>query len=138
MGDIVVYITVEGRHLGINKGHWCLVAVLRVIKRCISHQEAAAWYWEKGLTVPNNCMVEGSEPLPKRLTALSCNDDQVYRVRVTEYPVYLICEPEYVNLSIPRPIFKEDWQQICGRIPPTETPTTIDLRELEELRKFKN
>lgn len=132
-GDTIVYITVQGRHLSINKDHWCLVAILRVIKRCRSHQEAELWYREKGLTVPNNCLVEGSEPLPKHLTALSCYIEKVYRERAIENPDYLICEPEYVNLKIPRPIFKSDWQRICGRVPPTETPTTINQQQKDLL-----
>jgi len=88
-GDIVVYITVKGRHLSINKDHWCLVSILRVIKRCPSHEEAAAWYRERGLPVPNNCMVESTDPLPKHLTALECKNEEIYRERSVENPFYL-------------------------------------------------
>ncbi len=135
-GDILVYITVRGNYFSTRKSHWRLVAILRVVKKCWSHEEAAEWYGARGLRVPSNCIVEGSDPLPKRLTALECYTEETYHQRVAEDPEYLICEPEYVNLTLPPAVQREDWMRITGRIPPTETPTTVTDEELKALRKF--
>lgn len=137
--DVIVYITVKGKHIkGINEKHWCITAILRVMKKCNSHDEASKWYLNQGLKIPSNCIVDGSNPLPNEYTALSYSraDEEKYRKNVTQYPQYLICEAEYKELKFPHKINDNDMKSIFNRIPPTQTPTTITLDELDKLRSI--
>lgn len=67
-GDIVVYITTKGNHLRSGERHWRLVAILQVLKRFATHEEAAAWYEAQNLPLPTNCLVPGNPPLPLNVT----------------------------------------------------------------------
>ncbi|MCK8825534.1 hypothetical protein [Fuchsiella alkaliacetigena] len=134
--DRVIYLTVKGKHLSINEPHWCLVAILRVIKKCKNHEEGAEWYRSKGLEIPSNCIVDGNEALDNKFTALSCSTDETYRERANDYPAYLICEPEYLELSLPPAIFRDDLVEIFGSVPSTENPSTIERSQFEKLKEF--
>src|SRR5437870_5562047 len=68
-GDAVAYLTVKSQYPSEQFQHWRLIALLRVIHRCDSHREAAAWYQERALPLPSNCLVEGNNCLPFELTA---------------------------------------------------------------------
>src|SRR5687767_5574345 len=67
-GDTIVYITVKGMYAPINRRHWRLIAILKVLKRFDSHQDAAAWYIAERIQLPGNCMVDGNPPLPLEKT----------------------------------------------------------------------
>ena len=56
-------MTVKGKYAGFDGSHRRLTAILKVIKRFESHQEAADWYEASGLAVPGNCMVKSNPPL---------------------------------------------------------------------------
>lgn len=43
-GDIVAYYTKKGRYSGLRTEHRRLVTILRIIKKCVTHGEAADWY----------------------------------------------------------------------------------------------
>src|SRR5207253_136442 len=48
-GDLVVYVTAKGRYENWPTEHWRLTAVLKVVERFASHEDAAAWYRASGV-----------------------------------------------------------------------------------------
>jgi hypothetical protein len=68
VGDRIAYLTVKGKYLGASESGWHLVAVLRVILRFESHNDAAVWYERQNQPLPNNCFVRGNPPRPFELT----------------------------------------------------------------------
>lgn len=158
-GDIVIYISYKGEYnLDFirdrpDERHWRLVAILEVIKRCESHQEAAAWYKDKprNLPPPNNCMVQGTEPFPLDQTCPLPSEyrslqewDQSYWDRAKTYPVFLICTAQYLNLHNPPAITEKkmyDWfgHTRTGRTRGTENPyCKIKQPQLDDLKRFYN
>lgn len=63
VGHNIAYCARKNAYTG-KRPFWCLVALLKVIHRFETHQEAARWYTAQGLPLPSNCMVEGNEPEP--------------------------------------------------------------------------
>ena len=127
-GDLVIYCTVQGKYLGFDEDHWCLVAVLEIIKKTDSHQQAADWYIFNGYGLPRNCIVPGNDPLPDSHAAKACNDNK-YNERVTQNPCFLICKKRHVNIKIPCALFQKDLKTILGKVPTTRAsavPITED------------
>lgn len=149
VGDSVVYMTVKGRYEPEPFSHWRLVAILRVIQRFESHKQAAAWYLDKGLPIPSNCMVEGNAPLPYDMTigaippnkfGVGLSTDEVlrkwdlgYRLRARKNGVFLACEAGFLELNQPPIITEAAMLQIFGRTPPTLTPPSINESEYAAL-----
>ncbi len=114
-GDRVAYVTKKGRYAPEVAPHWRLVALLRIVHRFESHEEAAAWYIRSGLPVPRNCMIPGSTPAPLHLTdgklpkllaarrALFQPEriiqlwDAAYANRAKANPQVLVCDPIVVT-----------------------------------------
>ncbi len=125
-GDVVVYLTTKGHYLGEEHGHWRLVAILRVIKKFQTHEDAATWYKEKADRLPSNCMVAGNPPIPFNEThgrvprklkdkigkwrdvALVGAWDIGYRSRARLSPEFLGCRPMYLELDNPPSLFPLD------------------------------
>jgi hypothetical protein len=152
VGDRVAYLTVKGRYMGDEEAGWRLVAVLRVMERFGSHDEAAIWYRRKGVPLPSNCLVDGNPPEPFEITnasppaevktrVLAERDprrtirlwDATYRRRISRWPVFLACEAEFLELKAPPRLSKKDMTTIFGRIPSTLNPPRISCGELEHL-----
>jgi hypothetical protein len=149
IGDTVVYMTVKGRYEPERFAHWRLVAILRIVQRFESHKQAAAWYQDKGLSVPSNCMVEGNAPLPYDMTigvlppnkfgdGLSTDEilrkwDLGYKVRARKNGVFLACEADFLELNQPPIITEPAMWKIFGRTPPTLTPPSISESEYAAL-----
>lgn len=136
IGDMVVYITVKRPYQRIRPAHWRLVTILEVIEQCLNHAEAAEWYRSKGLQVPTNCVVEGSNPLPLDRTALTRSSEAIYQERARLYPQYLICRARCIRLTDPPMITTDMWQEILGRIPATQNPTVIGFDALAKLESL--
>src|SRR5438552_3680384 len=68
-GDSVAYMTVKDSYPPTAFAHWRLIALLRVVHRFESHNDAAAWYRDRGLPLPSNCMVNGNPCFPYEMTA---------------------------------------------------------------------
>lgn len=149
-GDRVAYITKQGQY-GNGRG-WHLVAALRVIERFETHEEAAAGYRARSLSVPSNCLVAGSEPKPwgvthgiappeilKRFDPAAEPErvvrlwDASYRERAKKYGTLLMCEKEFLDLNEPRLLSREDLFAMFGRIPPTLNPPPISPPEYAAL-----
>jgi hypothetical protein len=154
-GDRIAYLTVKGKYIGdLEKGQR-MVAVLRVIQRFESHDDAAAWYRRQNQRLPSNCMVAGNPPKPFELTnghppkevkerMAAENDfvravrlwDATYRGRVDKFPVFLATEADFIELSHPPQLCKTHMLTVFGRIPGTLNPPTISCDQLERLVKL--
>jgi hypothetical protein len=145
VGDRVAYITKKGPY-GIGARHWRLTALLQVVERFETHNADAAWYRQRGLAVPRNCIVHGNSPVP-----LECTDGEVpsdlrarlnilrpdqivrlwdarYAKRAKEHGVVLACEAIYRELTKPPKIYEQDWIGWVGRVPVTRNPPKITQR----------
>ena len=141
-GDRVAYVTGQGTFGGARG--WCLVALLEVEERFETHAEAADWYRNRGWSMPSNCLVPGNAPQPYELTnrhppaevlarvnAEGAPDravrlwDATYWQRAAEWPVFLACRADYLELETPRILRREDLNAIFGRIPGTQNPPRI-------------
>lgn len=151
-GDRIAYLTVKGRYLRSRDPSWRLVAVLRVVHRFESHQEAAIWYRNQGLCVPSNCVVPDNPPkqfeitnrnppaeIKARISGPSDFErgirlwDAGYRQRVAQWPVFLATEPDFLELYQPPEIREQDLMSIFGKVPGTLTPPAIAARQLDAL-----
>ena len=128
-GDRLVYVTVKGRYPPYRFPHWRLVALLHVIAKFQSHSEASAWYSERGLPLPSNCLVPGNNPTPVEMSALPGRDPREwelgYQLRARKVPVFLVCDPIYLELNEPLPIGEDDMIAALGRIPGLQNPPSL-------------
>ncbi len=149
VGDHVAYLTVKRRYLGSSQAGWCLVAVLRVIQRFPSHEQAARWYAQQNEPLPSNCLVDRNPPRPFEMTngdppprikkrlaehhdvgrALKLWDAS-YQLRIKAWPVFLATQVEYMELDRPGRISVPDMLQIFGRVPSTLNPPEITNGQL--------
>lgn len=122
-GDVVSYITTKGKY-GTSAGHHRLTAVLKVLLTTSSYKQAAAWYRDRGLTLPSNCLVDGNPPKPvgqscgrihggpkkrKGCGGSNCeNWDDIYQERVRANGAFAICEPLLRDLSWDALILSEE------------------------------
>jgi len=155
VGDRVAYLTVKGKYQQDSKAGWRFVAVLRVLERLSSHDEAASWYRHNGLALPSNCIVEGNEPKALEFTngnppaavrdrVSATTDpvgaiklwDSIYRRRVRKWPVFLVCEAELLELSAPVRVEKSDILAIFSTIPGTLTPPEISCAQVDSLLRI--
>ncbi len=146
VGDHVAFVTIKGRYDRGAPPCWKLVAVLRVAQRFVTHKEAAAWYSDKGLRLPSNCMVPGNDPVPLERTLgpsghQGCSGpeiikewDGIYQQRAKEWPVMLACEKLMVELYDPVRIEEADWMRWIGKVPGTQNPPMIDNGLLDHLQ----
>lgn len=136
VGDIVVYLTRQGRYEELD-WHWRLVAVLRVRTRFATHQEAAAWHRATGLDLPSDCIVDGNPPLPTVHTHQPGADlaswDARYAERVRAYGAFLVCDPLWMDLFEPRVVSRRLLTDVFGKVPTTRTPPAISEAEYQRL-----
>lgn len=139
VGDIVAYLTRKGSYGGFNGSHWRLTAVLQVQMRFESHVEAASWYFDRGLTLPRNCMIAGNPPLPLDRTDAFIESlrvwDREYQKRSEKCGVFLACAPLFRELWSPPVITPAMMLRTFGRIPGTQNPPAISKEELNALLK---
>jgi hypothetical protein len=122
VGDTAIYVT--------TKGAWSrrLVAVLRVLERFDGHDEAAAWYRERGLPLPSNCWVDENPPIPYDRTVQDSPEwswDMYYKRRSRNYPVFLATDPLFCELRDPPTVTDEMLIEAFGRIPGTQNPPEV-------------
>jgi len=107
VGSHLVYVTVKRRYDGRSESVQFLTAILRVLAKLANHEEASAWYQQRGLTLPHNCIsadpreTEGalfgySREKRRRFTFNEAESN--YRERAAKYPTYLVCESLFPNL----------------------------------------
>jgi hypothetical protein len=138
-GDHIIYLTGKGKYFKNKPSSWHGVAVLEVIKRFDSHAEAAVWYKDEALPLPNNCMVSGNEHTPAEQCVQPQEKytiaewDGSYRLRSRRNPVFLACKPHFLNVEKTCPVHSEDIVSIFGRIPGTQNPPRIERAQFEAL-----
>ncbi len=152
VGDRIAYLTAKGKYQADRTPGWRLVAVLNVCQRFSDHKEAAGWYSQRGLPVPSNCFVDGSQPRVfeftngdpppeiKRRVAAESNYrlairlwDATYRARITRWPVFLATKAEFLELKHPPQLRDSDLLAVFGRIPSTLNPPEITRGQLDRL-----
>lgn len=140
-GDSVVYITVKKMYPPYKNAHWRLVAILNVIEKFETHQNAAEWYQSKGLKIPSNCMVNGNLPVEyeKTFGPIPANRfgqiedkseiirlwDQRYKEKAQKSGTFLICKPMFLELHNPPVLTDETLLEIFAKIPATRNPPKI-------------
>lgn len=149
----VAYITRQSRYCG--EPGWGLVALLRVLERFESHEEAAAWYQARGHELPSNCLVAGNPPESFELThqmvppaVLAGIDteaepervvrrwDATYAQRARRCGVFLACQAEFLEPCRPPILRRADLLRIFGRVPGTQNPPRIEPSEYGALASF--
>lgn len=153
--DRVAYLTIKYSYQNDYEDGWRLVAILQIIKRFASHEEAAAWYRDRGEPPPSNCLVAGNPPEDFKLTSGKLPSsvrkrlagrwddalavrlwDNSYRQRTAEWPVFLASEKLFLNLHNPPQLRQENFLKIFGRIRVAQNPPRICQNELERLLRF--
>lgn len=146
--DFLVYITVKSSFGdAVEPAHYRLVACLRVVDISRSHEDAAVWYLNKGLVVPNNCMLRDSLPKPYSQTN-GRNDGWLknqpthiklrrwngeYKSRAAAVPVVAHCVPLFLNIENPPKFSSNDLVEIFNRVPGTQTPAALLCRNISLL-----
>jgi hypothetical protein len=114
-----------------------LVAALEVVRRFETHKEAHAWYSERDLPIPSNCLVRGNPPLSIDHTDNSKDDivrwDLGYQGRARKYGTFLVCRALALELNNPRAITDGQLTSIFGRVLATRTPPRIEKADFEAL-----
>jgi len=139
-GDTVVYITVKGKYNPFSYRHWRLVAILKILKRFDSHRDAAEWYTAQKIPLPSNCVVDGNPPLSLEKTtglmpSTCCVWDSIYRKRARECGVFLVCEPQFIELHQPPVLTEKVMREIFGKVPATQNPPKVSEAEFAQLQK---
>ena len=132
--DRVAYMTTK-QTFGLRVPHRRLTAVLRPIKVFDSHEEAADWYRERQMPLPNNCLVPGNRAKPlnhthQRSPARKCGADGGcgswdgrYWKRARRWGTFVICEKLFCDLSWEAPVVEDaDLIAVFGNVPGTRNP----------------
>lgn len=161
VNDVIVYTTIKGSWLQ-DYSNYRLVAILEVIHRYNSHEEAKSWYVKNDNPLPSNCMVSDNSPFPflqtagnfmngsqlnyylslppdakqhiatQRLTAW--NND--YARKAELWSIFLITKPIFLNLNDPPVLTSDDLDAIFHRRISTRTPKIISPIQFAQLAKF--
>lgn len=138
--DQVLFLTKKASYFDDPERHWRFVATLRVVARCESHEDAARWYRTRGFEPPSNCLVNGTAPVALDKTDLHLRDVRTwelsYQARARKCGVFLICEPEYMELHAPPRVTEELLCSVFGKPPVTRNPPRICLSEARRLQKL--
>jgi len=137
-GDRVAYVTTRRAYDKGQEPCWKLVALMQVVQRFESHEEAAEWYRAERLGLPSNCMVPGNAPVPLEKTLgfsekASCSGpgeelrawDRFYVERARTYPAVVACRKLMFEGRVPPRIEKRDWLDWNGKVPGTQNPPEI-------------
>ena len=161
IGDIIVYMTVDGYFAPYKKGHH-LVAILQVEEVYDTHELGEAAYRNSGLPIPSNCMVTGNLPkdfdqtagnfekasqLKTFLSRTGILKSQIGKKRIEfwnneyfeiskKWKCFVKTIPIYVNLGNPVLISTNDFNSIFGKLPNTRTPIKLTSAQLIELGKL--
>ena len=137
-GDVVVYLTKKRRYDRDAEPSMRLTAVLEVVRKFDSHEDAAAWLVGEGRTPPPNCLVAGNDGLCADACAPCSTDTRLeseerYWRRAEQYPAYFICDPLWLCLESPPTVTDAILESALGRVPTVQTPTTWTRREVRTL-----
>jgi hypothetical protein len=129
-GDVVAYMTKDFAYPANTQSARRLVAVLRIHRSWQTHPNAAEWYQERGLPLPGNCMVSGSQPLPLELTDRdnpNLRDWEAHYWKVVRaHGVFHACEPVFRDVIDPPRLQNRQLVEWFGKI-----PNTYEIEPLE-------
>jgi hypothetical protein len=114
-----------------------------------THAEAAELYRSRGLALPNNCLVRENPPIPlaqsHRKTQSDVGDGDaathrawglVYQQRARKYPIVVICEVLFRDLTWSAPRVEDgDLIAVFGKVPGTQNPATLPIDKFRNLAK---
>ena len=146
VGDTVAYLTRKDGY-GTGTSHRRITAVLQVQAVFACHGDAATWYRDQDLPLPNNCMVPSNahKPLDQshRLhkdggvlddAKLSRRWNGQYRLRASRFGTFVTCHALFRDLSWDAPLVGEDdLITAFGRVPGTRNPGTVPKDEFHFL-----
>lgn len=146
VGDIVVYYATKWKY-GAGEAHRRVTAILRVARLFDSHAAAAAWYHDRALPLPNNCLVRDNPPYPvaqshRHVKGAAAMDDvtlarlweRKYQERAGDHGRFVVCERLWQDLSWEAPrLHDEHLLDVFGRMPITRIPKALPLDRLPAL-----
>jgi hypothetical protein len=146
VGDSVAYMLRKGKY-GTGRAQRRLTALLRVIAIRPSHTEGSKWYIERGLSLPNNCMVHGNAAKPfehsHRIVRTSYTLDASqsykdwdigYRARAMKFGTFVICQSLYCDLTWNAPeILDTHLIRAFGKVPGTRNPGRQSIAQGQRL-----
>lgn len=146
-GDIVAYLTVKREYDSTHGRHRRLTAVLRVDSVFQSHAEAAAWYQQRALAIPSNCMRPDNPPKPISQShrdherghelddaTLARVWDRMYRERANKFGSFILCGPIFIDLSWSAPVVHDvHLISAFGHIPSTQVPKPLPADQFNNL-----
>ncbi|RZJ91962.1 MAG: hypothetical protein EOO20_03510 [Chryseobacterium sp.] len=162
MGDIVIYMTIQGKYYPYTERHHRIVAILQVEDIYTTHQEGEAAYSNLNIKLPSNCMTVGNLPFDFDKTASNYQTekeikkyllrDQQTQTKIGEqrlklwdsnyfwkskkWPCFIRTKALYRNLINPVPIYRQDFVSIFGKLPNTRTANKISEMQFIKLSKL--
>lgn len=143
--DRVVYLTKKSRR-NRREPHWRMTAILEVFCTLKSHADAASWYRERKLPLPNNCLVPGNGPNDvSRSHRINENKhlsdpefthrwDLSYQLRARRHPTFVVCKKLFAALDESAPVvYEHQLTSVFGQVPATRTPAALDAALLPRL-----
>lgn len=160
-GDVIVYITVNGKYPPYGYRHHRLVAILKVENIYDTHEEGRAGYLKLNNTVPSNCMAGDNPPYNYDQTAGRYKNlkdingflrrteeeqiklgskllrlwDNEYLSKSRIWTQFIQTKKIYADLDNPLPVFRKDFESVFNRLPNTRTPVNITGDQLIEIGK---
>ncbi len=145
-GDVVAYMLRKETY-GTGRAQRRLTALLRVIAIHKSHTEGSKWYVDRGLRLPNNCMVHGNSAMPfehshrrvRTSNTLAASQtykdwDIGYRARAMKFGTFVICQSLYCDLTWNSPeILDSHLIQAFGQVPGTRNPGKQSIAQGQRL-----
>ena len=112
-----------------------------------AHADAAAWYRDKGLSLPSNCMVADNPSFPvshshRQHKRCRHPDDEAfrrcwdmgYKRRARRHGRFVVCEPRVTALDWDAPMLHDkDLEHVFGQVPGTRNPGALDATLLPAL-----
>lgn len=150
VGDNIGFMTQKRKYGLSGEAHRRLTAVLNVVDIQESHESAAAWYCQRNLPLPNNCLVmdnppkllEESHSHHKARNRLDDNRlrqvwEREYQKRAKNFGTFVICQSLFSRLSWEAPIIEDEYLiEAFGRIPGTQNPPAVPCNEFQHLMEI--
>lgn len=162
IGDIILYMTLQGHYSPYNEKHHRIVAILQVEEVYSTHQQGQIEYSKLKIATPSNCMVNGNLPfdfdktagnfktgkelkhflMHNQQTQLTIGQrylghwDNNYLQKSQQWTSFIRTKTLYKNLVDPVPVFRQDFEIIFGKLPNTRTPNRISDKQFIELSKL--
>lgn len=162
IGDIIVYMTIQGNYSPFTEKHHRIVAILQVEDVYNTHQQGQVEYSKLEIQTPSNCMIDGNVPFDfdktagnfttkKELKRFLEHDkktqdvigqrklkhwDNQYLQKSKEWTCFVRTKTLYKNLINPVPIFRQDFEIIFNKLPNTRTPNKISEDQFIKLSRL--